>query len=507
MLAAAELGFELGQPALVGRLLDEAEGLELGPRDRARSVWLRESFSDGVPGEASGVRRLVGCVGEAIQAGDSELALKLLHGAGVRCWWADPGDATRELVVATARRVGAGPADPRVVEILALAAPVDSGALVAELTASMVRAAPTSSQASDAARQFGFAAHTTGDFQCSFELLGQAGPGLRHQGRLGLLAQVLVVRAWDAIHLGRFDDATRDADEGGRLALETGQPVWTAGSQIAQALLAGVRGDEPLAEALGAQAERAILPLRLGNLLAVLQLARGLAALSAGRYADAYDHLRRMFDPSDVAFNQIEFYAAVGYLAEAAVHAGRRAEARDLMPMLEALGKRTPAPLLHVGLGYARAVLADDGDAEGPYAAALGKAAAWPFDGARLRLAYGAWLRRRRRVAESRDPLRAARDTFDRLGATPWTDRARRELRASGERSLERPIARPEALSPQELQIARMAADGLSNREIAERLFVSHRTVGSHLYRIFPKLGIVARAELGAALADVAASA
>jgi ATP/maltotriose-dependent transcriptional regulator MalT len=422
----------------------------------------------------------------------------------VRCWWADPGDAARELVVATARRVGVGPADPRVLGILALAGPVDSGALVAEVTGRAVRAAPTSSQAPDEARQLGFAAHTTGDFERSLELLGQATPGFRHQGRLGLLAQVLTVRAWDAIHLGWFDDASRDADEGGRLALETGQPVWTAGSQIAQSLLAAVRGDYPLAEALGAQAERAILPLRLSNLLAVLQLARGLAALSAGTYADAYDHLRRMFDPRDVAFNQIESYAAVGYLAEAAMHADRRAEARDLMTEIEALGRHTPAPLLHVGLGYARAALADDGDAEDLYAAALGTASAWPFDGARLRLAYGAWLRRRRRVAESRDPLRAARDAFDRLGATPWTDRARRELRASGERSLEQPIARPEALSPQELQIARMAADGLSNREIGERLFVSHRTVGSHLYRIFPKLGIVARSELGAALADLA---
>jgi hypothetical protein len=86
-----------------------------------------------------------------------------------------------------------------------------------------VRAASTSPQAPDVARQLGFAAHTTGDSQRPFELLGQAAPGLRHQGRPGLLAQVLIVRAWDAIHLGRFDHATREADEGGRLAFETEQ--------------------------------------------------------------------------------------------------------------------------------------------------------------------------------------------------------------------------------------------------------------------------------------------
>lgn len=83
--------------------------------------------------------------------------------------------------------------------------------------------------------------------------------------------------------------------------------------------------------------------------------------------------------------------------------------------------------------------------------------------------------------------LRAARDAFDTLGAVPWGERARQELRASGEASRRRTYDLIDALSPQELQIAQLAASGLSNKEIGRHLFLSHRTIGSHLYRIFPK--------------------
>ena len=121
---------------------------------------------------------------------------------------------------------------------------------------------------------------------------------------------------------------------------------------------------------------------------------------------------------------------------------------------------------------------------------------AYPLIRARLLLAYGAWLRRRRRLADSRAPLRAAREAFDALGAVRWGERARQELRASGETSRRRTPDAWDELTPQELQIAQLAAAGLTNREIGERLYLSHRTIGSHLYRIFPKLGVTSRSEL-----------
>jgi DNA-binding NarL/FixJ family response regulator len=119
---------------------------------------------------------------------------------------------------------------------------------------------------------------------------------------------------------------------------------------------------------------------------------------------------------------------------------------------------------------------------------------------ARLQLTYGEWLRRNRHVAASRRHLREARDAFDAFGIDLWGERARQELRASGESSRRRAAATLEGLTPQELQIAQLAAVVLSNREIGQRLYLSHRTVESHLYRVFPKLGISSRGQLAAVL-------
>lgn len=126
----------------------------------------------------------------------------------------------------------------------------------------------------------------------------------------------------------------------------------------------------------------------------------------------------------------------------------------------------------------------------------------WPFDGARIRLSYGAWLRRQRRVVDSRAPLRAARDAFDWLGASGWADRARVELAVAGEDSTRRAPEAWDELTPQEVQVAQMVAQGLSNKEIGQRLYVSHRTIASHLYRMFPKLGVTSRAQIARAVAD-----
>jgi DNA-binding NarL/FixJ family response regulator len=113
-------------------------------------------------------------------------------------------------------------------------------------------------------------------------------------------------------------------------------------------------------------------------------------------------------------------------------------------------------------------------------------------------------LRRRRPPAESRVRLRSAAAGFDALGVTPWADRTRAELAASGE-TIRRPEDSRDRLTPQELQIAQLAAQGLSNRDIAERLFISPRTVSTHLYRIYPKLDITSRADLPGAVPDAGA--
>jgi DNA-binding CsgD family transcriptional regulator len=310
-----------------------------------------------------------------------------------------------------------------------------------------------------------------------------------------------VLQSRAALHLGQWNLAVTSADEGARLAEETGEPLWYAGGRIGHGFVAALRGDYELAESHVAEAERIVLPYQARALLASVTFVRGLSALGGGRHGDAYEQLRRLFDPADPAFHAMERSFAVGDLAEAAAHSGNEHEARALVAEIEDVATQTPAARIHITLRHARAVLAGDGEAEVLYQAGLdADLGRWPFDRARLLLAYGAWLRRRRRVAESRAPLRAARETFDALGAAPWSERARRELRASGETSRSRAPEAWAELSPQELQIAEMAAEGLTNREIGQKLYLSPRTVGSHLYRLFPKLGVTSRSQLATAV-------
>lgn len=236
-------------------------------------------------------------------------------------------------------------------------------------------------------------------------------------------------------------------------------------------------------------------------MLATVQHVRGLAALGGGRYAEACEHLRRMHDPADPAFHVALRCFTIGDLAEAAALGDRHDQVRDVLAEMEQLARVTSSPALHTGLRHARAVLADDTSAEALFETALHEdMPRWSFARARTQLAYGGWLRRRRRPAESRAPLRAARDTFDALGVIPWGERARQELRAAGETSRRRTSDARDRLTPQELQIAQLVAEGLTNREVGQRLYLSHRTVSSHLHRVFPKLGITSRSELTAAL-------
>ncbi len=233
----------------------------------------------------------------------------------------------------------------------------------------------------------------------------------------------------------------------------------------------------------------------------MIAFARCVTWLGAGRPVGALEHATRVFDRNDPAFHEAARFMSITYLADAAAQSGQRHVTVPILAELETLAQRTPSPTLHGGLVYARAVLAPDDEAERRYDRALrSDLRHHPFDHARLQLAYGAWLRRHRRVSESRGPLRAARQVFDALGCVPWGERARQELRASGEQSRGQVAAARDQLSTQELQIAQMAANGMTNREIGQQLYLSPRTVGSHLYRLFPKLGITSRNQLGGAL-------
>lgn len=292
------------------------------------------------------------------------------------------------------------------------------------------------------------------------------------------------------------------ADEASRLAEEFAEPQWAAAAETAISLVAAMRGDEQKAELMAARAEMVAEPVGANITMAFAQFGKVLAALATGRHDAAYASADRLFQPDDSAYHPVISSWLIADLAEAARHIDRLEDARARVAEVEASVGDRPGTWIALGLRHARALVAEPPEAGDRFDEALATdLTRWPFQRAGIQLAYGQWLRRQRRVAESRGVLRAARETFDALGCAPWGEHARRELRASGERSRRRMPEARDQLTAQELQIAQLAADGLSNREIGQQLFLSHRTISTHLYRVFPKLGITSRGELNAALA------
>jgi DNA-binding CsgD family transcriptional regulator len=238
-----------------------------------------------------------------------------------------------------------------------------------------------------------------------------------------------------------------------------------------------------------------------GPLLAPAHLARGAAALGVGRHEEAFGHLWPVFDGAQPGFHQFMRWSGLLDLVEAAVGCGRAAQLVEVVAELEDIAAQSASPFLHDALVAARPHMGTDHDVEELFSAALGNSLrTHPFLQARTLFAFGRWLRRQRRPSDARPPLQQSIEVFDTLGATRWSGRARQELRATGVKIGQRTPDARDRLTAQELQIAHLAAQGLSNPEIGERLFLSHRTVGGHLYRIFPKLGITGRAQLRDAL-------
>jgi DNA-binding CsgD family transcriptional regulator len=287
-----------------------------------------------------------------------------------------------------------------------------------------------------------------------------------------------------------------------RLAEETGDVRFALAAKLAHGIAAAERGEDDVAEQLIAEAEAVLLPMGANPLLALVAFARGRQALAAERFPQAYESLVRIFEPADTAYQPFVRGWALADLVDAAVRGeGDLDLVRGFVTEWSQIAAATSALELEVQLTYARAILASDVIAEERFLALFTSTAEiWPFYTARAQLAYGEWLRRQRRAVESRAPLREAAQTFEALGHVRLAGRARRELRASGERTRRRVPDAWAQLTPEELQIAQLAADGLSNREIGERLYLSPRTVGSHLYRLFPKLGVTSRTQLPEAL-------
>src|SRR5690348_4841946 len=331
-------------------------------------------------------------------------------------------------------------------------------------------------------------------------LLQDAMQRLRAPGVRGTSGGSLTVLGWAYIDTGRWDEALDVAAEAASLAEANQMELVAASADAITATVLALRADSDAARRHAARALATVDPAECGLVAARARRALGVAALTDGSYLQAFTQLRGLFGEDGTPLHNYASYLGVADLAAAAVRADRRIEGCDVIEhALSRLDGMASARLEQL-IDRARGILADPDQAEAHFGKALADPAGdqWPFERAQLRLDYAEWLRRRRRINDAKPVLTEALGTFQRLGARSWAQRAQAELRASGVAVTGAP-GEPDALeelTPQQRQIVRLASDGLTDREIGDRLFLSPRTVSSHLHRSYPKLGVASRHQL-----------
>jgi DNA-binding CsgD family transcriptional regulator len=337
------------------------------------------------------------------------------------------------------------------------------------------------------------AALVTGRIPDACDLLGTLVTDARTLGRIGWLPSLLMCLAQALLLDGRHCDALASATEALRIARDTGQPQWTSDLNGIMAYLAAAEGDQDRCRQL---ADAAVAEPANASIVAAktwVQWALGLLDLGRGRPDTALIQLETIWQgPTRYHASALR---SVPDLVEAAVRVGQPERAAEPLVRFSDWARRACVPALEALAERCRALLEVGEEAEQHYLTAL-KLHDGPLEQARTHLLYGAWLRRARRKSDARPQLRAAVETLDRIHAAPWAEQARAELAATGATAPRTDLASLPRLTPQELQVARLAAQGLSNRDIAVQLFLSPRTVGYHLYKAFPKLGITSRSQL-----------
>jgi DNA-binding CsgD family transcriptional regulator len=315
---------------------------------------------------------------------------------------------------------------------------------------------------------------------------------MRDAGAVALLTQAVPREALTEVATGRWASASASLNEGIELGLQTGQHQLIAHMRSELALIAGLRGDEDACRSLAADSLELAAPRALVHVEHAAQWALLNLELGRGDADAALLHARNM------TRRPVTLWAALDRI-EAAVRAGDTTSAGLWLADLDAWARSTGLAWQRAATLHCRALLAEDqSETDRLFQAALDAHADSPrvFHRARSEFAYGEHLRRGRRRIEAREHLRNALGAFETLRAAQWAERARQELRASGQTARRRDPSSRDELSPQEIQIAQFVAQGLSNREVAAHLFLSPRTIDFHLRNIFRKLAITSRMQL-----------
>ncbi|MFW5416475.1 helix-turn-helix domain-containing protein [Nocardiopsis sp. CNT-189] len=343
------------------------------------------------------------------------------------------------------------------------------------------------------------AASMLGDAAAAAAYGARAGRAARVSGVAGTLPVVLENAATGERFNGDIALSAALSEEGLLLAEESGAANSAAAHHANLAVCDALRGREESCRAHAREALAIAVPHRLGLRAGVAAYALGLLDLGAGRFAQAHERLAPLASPAPGMGSPVNAWGSAADRVEAAVAAGDLGAARETTAFLAGWVAEREAPRARALLARCEALTLPDAEGVGLLQEALealtGVGGAG-FDRARTALLLGERLRRGRRPAEARPHLRAAAEAFQRMGAAPWEGRASGELRAAGGAAEPAGPGALDALTPQELRIARLVAEGASNRDVAARLFLSPRTVEYHLYKVYPKLGIGSRTEL-----------
>ena len=496
LLDAAVVAVELGRPDAVAPLLRELNELDLGELERARVTWIEEMAMTRPRLDASADRVV-----------DRRRGTSRGHrGSRAACRSAVAGGHPRLVGRSRCRRPERSSSTPLI--SWEMPPPRIRGSSPSTLTRipwvmpprswpACKRSPKTDGSTPMRPSFFGPAALVVGAFDLGHDFLAVAVDGLRTQGRLGQLPRLLMLYSTMAARMGDWEVAIAAADEARRLAEELGQRQWGAPADTAISLVAAIRGDDEKAEQMATRAEMVAEPAGANITMAFAQFGRVLAALASSRHAEAFAFAERLFDPDDSAYHPVISSWLIADLAEAARHTDRLEVARARVAQVEAMAGARPGTWVALALGHARALVAEPTEAGARFDEVLASdLTRWPFragpDPAGLRPMAQTGTTRRRiawRLAGGPGHLRRpGLCPLERVCAT----------RAAGVRRAEPPsrAGGAEQLTPQELQIAQLAAEGLSNRQIGQRLYLSHRTISTHLYKVFPKLGITSRYEL-----------
>jgi DNA-binding CsgD family transcriptional regulator len=501
LLDAAEARFVAGEASAVLTLVERAVPRLGDPLDRARARRL-EGLSRYAAGEVAEATTILLDAAAMTVSRDPRLARDILLDALVAAYFAGPsGTGSARVLDAVVAVPLAEEASATLTDVLldGLAAVRERryGDGVALLRRAILPLSSDRPLPEDVLRYFlpvSMAASTLFDDSAWHELEHRWLAELRGRGSLAGVLVGLVSLAYNQMEEGRFADAQITIAEGRELSEATGFRAHVGLFAAAELAALARRGREAEARTLAGEliAQFAAAGYGLGAHTVRISLCQ--LEIGLGNYDEALRVALEAGLTAGSAVDLIEAGTRSGDLATAA------AALDSFSPLAAASG--TPAALGWLALG--RAMLCGDDQAEDQYRAAikhLTQSRHVPML-ARAALLYGEWLRRQRRRRDAREQLGVAFEMFTRLGMDTFAERARTELRATGEHARKRTVLAADELTPQELQVARLASEGASNAEIATRLFISASTVEYHLHKVFRKLGITGRGRIANALSE-----